>query len=167
MCKHAHLYRSASPAGWLTKACVDHAQHAQAATPSTENSVQRLRPASRHIRRPLLSLTDTCGLNSSRIDTQYNFNDLLFDANSKLFACMHAVKVSHRLNHMLPVRRASSRTVQCSRRHSHHDVRHNEAVFYHAVFTQTVMLRVLQLLVYLQLVYCRLSCNCSRRICTV
>ena len=65
MCKHAHLYRSASAAGWLTEACVDHAQHAQAATPSTENFVQRPCPASRLIRRPLPSLTDTCGLNSS------------------------------------------------------------------------------------------------------
>ena len=42
MCKHAHQYRSASAAG-----SVDHAQHAQAATSSTENSVQRPRPASR------------------------------------------------------------------------------------------------------------------------
>jgi len=64
MCKHA-IYRSASAAGWLTEACVDHAQHAPAATSSTENSVQRSRPASRLIRRPLPSLTDTCGLNSS------------------------------------------------------------------------------------------------------
>ena len=49
--------------------------------------------------------------------TQYNFNDLLFDEDSKLFACSKSEL--HCLHHMLPLRSSSSRMTLRPRGHSY------------------------------------------------
>jgi len=48
---------------------------------------------------------------------QYNFNDLLFDVVSKLFACSKSEL--HCLNHMLPMRSGSSQLTLCPRGHAY------------------------------------------------
>ena len=49
--------------------------------------------------------------------TQYNYNDLLFDVDSKLFACSKSKL--HCLHHMLPLRSSSSQTTLRPRGHSY------------------------------------------------